>query len=135
MVGTPARNGLFAAVITFVILAVVMNVQARGWLAWYRLAAAGEHTAATIISQNPKFHDICGFEYVIGAQRYSGSQSGCGLSVGETTEVVYLPSEPAFATLSSPTSELLFRIGAPLLLALLAGALSAWRTPREAPRL
>ncbi len=55
--------------------------------------------------------------------------------VGQSAQAVYLPSEPSSATLRSPKSVLLLRMGATVVLAVLAGLLSAWRTPREAPRL
>jgi len=135
MLGTPVRTGLIASVSTFLLLALIMNVQARSWLVWYRLATSGEKTTAKITSQNPTFHDMCGFEYRIDSHRYAGSQGGCGLAVGESVEVIYLPSEPSFATMRSPVYELLFRIGASLMLALLAGFISAWRVPRGAPPL
>jgi len=135
MSGTPTKAGLLAAFITFTFFVIVMNIQARGWAYWYRLAAAGKQAPATIVSHNPVTHNTCGFEYIIDSHTYLGSERGCGLTVGQNAQAVYLPTEPSSATLRSPKSVLLLRVGATLVLAVLAGLLSAWRTPREAPRL
>jgi hypothetical protein len=133
--GTPTKAGLFAAFITFAFFVIVMNIQARGWAYWYRLATGGKQAPATIISHNPVTHNTCGFEFSIDSHIYRGSERGCGLMVGQSAQAVYLPSEPSSATLRSPKSVLLLRMGATVVLAVLAGLLSAWRTPREAPRL
>jgi len=134
MAGTPVKAGLFAAFITFALFVIVINIQARGWVYWYRLAAGGKPAPATIVSRNPVTHNTCGFEFIIDSHTYRGSEQGCGLEVGQSAQAVYLPDQPSVATLRSPTSVLLLRVGAAIVLALLAGVLSAWRTPREEPR-
>lgn len=134
MYETPTKAGIAAAVVTFFLLAVVINVQDHGWIAWYRLAAFGELIPVRITSRNPEKHDGCGYEYFIAARRYTGHQGGCQLNVGDSAQAVYLPADPAFATLRSPVGELLFRVFVPMAIACIAGLITAWRVPREAPR-
>lgn len=135
MNGASKNAGIATAAVTFLFLAVIMNVQEHGWIAWARLAASGEPTAVRITSRNPEKHDGCGFEYSVNAHTYTGHQGGCRLNVGQTAQGVYLPEEPSFATLRSPVAELLFRVLVPVIIAVIAGLITAWRMPREAPRL
>ena len=123
-----------AAAATFFLLAIIVNVQEHGWVSWFELAAFGERIPARITSRNPEKHDGCSFEYSVNASLYTVHQGGCRLDVGAEAEAIYLPSEPEFATLRSPAAELLFRVGVPLVIAAIAGLVTAWRMPREAPR-
>jgi hypothetical protein len=132
--GTSKNAGIAAAAVTFFVLAAFMNLQEHGWLAWAKLAVSGEMIPVRITSRNPERHDGCDFEYRINDRRYTGHQPGCQLNVGETAQAVYLPSEPGFAALRPPLWELLFRIFVPIVIAVIAGLVTAWRVPREAPR-
>jgi hypothetical protein len=114
-------------------LTVAINLQDHGWLDWYRITEKGARTPAIVTGRNRAVHDSCRFEFHVESRTYSGSQPGCGLEVGMTAEVVYLPDDPSFATLRPPGSELLVRLIGPLALAGFAGIVSAWRTPRGAP--
>ena len=134
MNGTSKKAGIAAAVVTFLVLAVFMNIQEHGWVAWARLAASGEMIPVRIISRNPEKHDGCSFEYSVNDHLYTAHQPGCQLNVGQTAQAVYLPAEPGFAALRPPVWELLFRILVPVVIAVIAGCVTAWRMPREAPR-
>jgi hypothetical protein len=128
--GTPTVAGCFAAAIAFGFFAVVMNAQHHGWLSWYQLAVSGKTATAVITGRRRETHDTCAFEYRVDSRRYSGSEAGCNLDVGQSATAVYLPARPSFASLRSPAAELFFQLGAAVIVALLAGALAAWRAPR-----
>jgi len=71
---TSTKAGIAAAVVTFLVLAVFMNIQEHGWVAWARLAASGEMIPVRIISRNPEKHDGCNFEYSVNDRRYTAHQ-------------------------------------------------------------
>jgi hypothetical protein len=45
------RIGLLVGIIVFAFAAIVINTQAHGWVAWYRLATDGRKTDATITAK------------------------------------------------------------------------------------
>jgi hypothetical protein len=125
------RIGLLVGIIVFAFAAIVINTQAHGWVAWYRLATDGRKTDATITAKQSQLHQSCEFEYMVGAIPHRGIDQGCQLEVGQRVLITYLPMDPSFATTASPTRELATSILGPIALAMLGGMLSAWSIRRR----
>jgi hypothetical protein len=103
------------------------------WVRHYRLYESSAQTQARVARVEPDSHCAAYYEFEVGGRRYEGSGPQCGARVGDRLDVYYLPEEPAFSTLKRPGDDLLFMIGAPLVLSLLAGVLVMLRTaPRPA---
>jgi len=128
---TPSRAGLLNAAIVFAFFPVVMNIQAHGWLALYRLSVSGQKTEAIVTRRQPEIHQTCYFEYTVNSLKYEGSEGGCHSEVGQAVEVTYLPSEPSFVTLKSPKGEFTFQVFAAAFMSAFAGIVGAWRERRR----
>jgi hypothetical protein len=126
--------GLLVGIIVFAFAAIVINTQAHGWVAWYRLATDGQTAEATITAKQTQVHQSCEFEYIVGAIHHRGVDQGCRLEIGQRVLITYLPTDPSFATTASPTRELATLILGPMALAFLGGTLSAWGIRRRGRR-
>ncbi len=128
---TPRSAGLLVATVVFLFFSIAINIQAHGWVSWYRLAVHGQEVQGAITGRRPEIHRKCYFEYTVKSHRYQGADEGCHSEVGQLVTIRYLPAEPSFATTSSPTEQLAFLLLAPLALSVFAGAMTAWRVLRR----
>ncbi len=118
------------ALITFTFFAGVINIQPRGWYAWYDLSVSGKVAQATVTALAPENHQSCSVSYTVGSRVYISSESGCTGPVGKTVAITYLPSDPEFASLQSPREQFTFLVAAPFFMSVFAGSLGSWRWAR-----
>lgn len=91
------------------------------------MSVSGQKALATVTRLEPEIHQRCYFEYSVGAHSYEGLESGCDAVAGQSVTVIYLPSEPSFASLKSPQKELGLQVFATVFLSLLAGVMGVLR--------
>jgi len=133
MILTPTRKGLVVSVLAFAFYAIFFNLGQRNWINLYRLSKSQSATEAKVTGLHPESHRACDFSYVIDGRSYSHLES-CHFSVGETTQLIYLSSDPSIAILSGPKGELVASIVAPICMSLLIGIFTTIRAWRESPR-
>ncbi len=131
---SPLRTGILMAVVVFTFFTIAINSQHHGWFAWYHLSQLGQKTQAVVTRRQPEIHQTCFFKYTVGSREYEGSDQGCGSQVGRTVLVTYLPADPSFATIASPTEQFAFLVVTPFLMSALAGAVGAWRSKARLAR-
>ena len=128
---TPSRKGFLISVFAFAFYAIFFNLGQRNWLNLYRLSKSQSATEAKVTGLHPERHQACDFSYVIDGRTYSHLES-CHFSIGETTQLIYLSSDPSIAILSDPKGELIASVVAPICMSLLIGiftTIRAWREP------
>jgi hypothetical protein len=128
----PAGVGLlvFATALTFAWTS--LNIGGPGWSAWYRLAKFGQPAVATITAIQAEIHQRCFFKFTVDGVEHHGQEDGCSpLGVGGEFPVTYLPTDPSFVRTGAPGERLLIEILGPLVMAALAGLVSAWRFGRR----
>jgi hypothetical protein len=129
---TPLHAGLFVAFITFAFPSIVINTQQpHGWIDWYRLATLGQEAQGRITRVQPEIHNTCYFDYSVNTIQYEGTDQGCNSQIGQLVTIKYLPTEPSFATTSSPIEELTFIVIGPLALSIFGGVGTAWSFSRR----
>jgi hypothetical protein len=124
---TPMRAGVMVSFLAFAFFSIAVNAQSRGWDSWYLLASHGREARATVTRTQPESHQTCYFFFSVDAKRYEGADQGCSAEVGQSLTIRYLPTDPSFATSSSPIGQLAFLVFGPLVLSVLGGVLAAWR--------
>ena len=130
----PLRVGFFVGLIVLGFFSVVINSQSHGWGSWYRLAVSGHQAEALITRRQPGRHEACYFEYTVSSVRYEGADQGCPLKIGQRVAITYLPSDPSFATTSSPIKQLAFSVLGPVALSAFGGVMAAWSVSRNRRR-
>jgi hypothetical protein len=110
----------FAATLTFFWGAATFG-GGFDWVRHCRLARSSATAEAVVTRTEPGNHCAAFYEFQVAGQRYQNFGSDCGAGVGDKLRVHYLPDDPSFSTLKSPGSDLVFMIGAPLALSVVAG--------------
>jgi hypothetical protein len=124
---SPRLAGFLTTGIAFGFFLIATNSQQQGWIGWYQLADSGQPLDATIVSLQPEVHRSCRYRYTVDSVTYERSEGGCEISVGSNVQITYLPSDPTFATIRDPRSELCFRVLGATLLSIIAGFVTAFR--------
>ena len=91
------------------------------WLRHWRLARGSATAEAVVTRTEPNNHCAAFYEFEVEGQRYQNFGPNCDARVGDRLRVHYLPGDPSFSTLRAPDSDLVFMVGAPVVLSLVAG--------------
>jgi len=91
------------------------------WAREWRLAQTSLRAEAVVIRTEPQNHCAAYYEFEVDGQKYQGSAAACSARIGDKFNVFYLPGDPAFSTVKTPGSDLLFMIFAPLVMSVIAG--------------
>ena len=122
------RNPLATWFVAFALFAVTYNVFGLGWIDAYQLAHSGKITVATVTKLEPQNHDGCQYAFTVADHTYTRSEEGCGTGhqLGDRFAIIYLPTTPSVATMSSPGAalrgQILFNLLVPTLAAGVVGA-------------
>lgn len=127
----PYVSGVRIFALVFIFFGLAMNIQTHGWIAWYRMIQSGRFSRAEVIKLQPENHGGCIFQYVVDTKIFKASDTQCNATVGQFIEVRYLPSDPSFATLKNPLSELMLQIGGAAFLSIVAGCQTALQKKRK----
>lgn len=120
----PLHRGLTVFGVVLAFFWTVINLGPGNWLALYRLTTIGIETEGKVIAIRPENHNACEFAYTVGGRSYSHWE-GCHLIEGETSALIYLPSDPSVAIVRSAREELNAEIFVPLGMAVAAGVIAA----------
>ena len=123
----PAQGGLIAVLVVWFVSSLFFNLRTHGWVSWYRLSTSGREAPGLIVRVQPEVHQRCYFQSIVASIKYEGEGDGCSLSVGNAVVVKYLPTDPAFSTLSDPWKELITMVFATLIIAIFSGLITVWR--------
>jgi len=124
----PALVGLAV----FAFFSIAMNaIPQHGWVNWYRMAKTGEVTTATVTEVHPENHRSCTFEFIAAGRKYQASDSGCDAVSRQSIRIHYLPSDPTFATMRSPSGELKFQILAAAFMSIFAAVMVPFRVGKK----
>jgi hypothetical protein len=104
---SPKCAATLAGLAVLAFFSIAMNTTQHGWVNWYRMAKTGQVTTATVTEVHPESHRSCTFQYIVAGKIYRASDSGCDVATGQSIQIRYLPSDPAFATTRSPSGELI----------------------------
>ena len=104
----PLRFGLLVGILVFGFCIAVFNTAQPSLAQWYRLVVSGKEISAVVTRKSLELHRTCYFEYEVNQLKYQGADQGCGFEVGQKVTLKYLPSDPSFATSTSPIGELAF---------------------------
>jgi hypothetical protein len=122
----------YAAGFSLLFFLVAFNAVANhGMIDWFRTSRFGQQANAVVSRTERQNHATCYFTYTIASRQYESSDSECDTNIGQVITVMYLPSDPAFATVQSPQSNLAFVTFVPFGMSALAGILAAIRTGRR----
>ncbi|MGO4711463.1 DUF3592 domain-containing protein [Bradyrhizobium sp. 2TAF24] len=121
---SPSRAGLLMAIFMLLFTSTIINVQPYGWLSWYRLAVSGQKTLGQIVELRPHLHRTCYFQFSVDSKSYLSSDQGCRFQVGDRVVVNYLPSSPAFSTVSSPVRQVISLVLGPIVMSIVAGVMT-----------
>ena len=91
------------------------------WVRHWKLARSSATAEAVVTRTEPTDHCAAFYEFEVEGQRYQNFGPDCDAHVGTKLRVHYLPGDPTFSTLKAPGSDLVFMIGAPLVLSVVAG--------------
>lgn len=91
------------------------------WTRHWKLARSSATVEAVVTRTEPNNHCAAFYEFEVDGQKYQNFGAECSAHVGDKLRVNYLPGDPAFSTLRAPGSDLVFVIGAPLVLSVVAG--------------
>ena len=129
---TPAVVGILTTIGAFAFYSAAINSSPHGWWAWYQLFKSGQVTYANVVSLQPANHGSCSFQYPVGSRVMQASDSGCSTAkIGDSIRIMYLPSEPSFATLKAPIEQLAFSILWPAFASVILGFANASRFRRR----
>src|SRR5436189_256102 len=125
------QEGIRAAAFVFILSAVITNViSAHSWVDWYRMTTYGVATQAIVTMwQRTKAGYFCNLRYSVDGRTYDASNARCPgtTTVGESISITYLPSQPSFATGTSPREELASETLMPAAFSVFVGFWAAWR--------
>jgi hypothetical protein len=91
------------------------------WVRHWRLLRTSATAEAVVTRTEQSNHCAAFYEFEVEGQRYKNFGSDCDARVGDKLRVHYLPGDPTFSTLKGPGSDLVFMIGAPVVLSVVAG--------------
>lgn len=111
-------------VVFYLVSACVLAVIGGAFTDWrrlYLLTKEGQKTSGEIIAKEPSNHRALRYEYKVGNQAYQGIETRGGIKagdrfdrirVGDTVEIVFLPTQPDISCACNPAtvlrSEILF---------------------------
>jgi hypothetical protein len=128
---SPKATALLVGLGALAFFSIAMNSPQHGWLDWYRMATTGRLTTAEITEVHPEFHRSCTFRYTVSGKVYQATATGCEAGVGQSIQISYLPSDPAFATTRSASGELTLQIFAAVFLSTVAASAAGFRAMKK----
>jgi hypothetical protein len=127
---SPAFAGWVVGLVILIFFSIGVNTQSRGWYSWYLLATHSQEIQGIVTRTQPEIHQTCYFSYSLNSRQYEGADQGCTAKVGQLLTIRVLPTEPPFATSSSPIEQLAMLTLGPLALSIFGGLMTAWRVSR-----